>query len=389
MQRWRMFFRVISKAFWFRPGKISASLAALTVGATLASAFLSLYFVLPGKMGGEFRTLGPNLIVAPRQSDQTFSEELYTRLGSRRSQVVALPWLYAIGPTGNGNVVLGGTDLERLAALNPGWKILGVAGQKDASQSLEAFLKINQGLSTGQHWLLAGEKAAAHFGWSVGQLVEVTYGGKSMRLPLEAVISTGESEDSQVLLPLQDLQELTGQAGRLSLIQIRVPGSAAQVESQRQEIAALLPKAETRPLRQVVESEARVVMKVRNLMYGLTLVVLGIVILSVMTTVSGLVLDRQRDIGIMKTLGGSDLTIASLFVAETAISAILAATLGYFAGFGLALWAAQGIFHSSLPWRGDVLASVVAVTLAVALIATAFPLQLVRKLEPAIILKGN
>src|ERR1019366_9744748 len=115
---WRMFFRVVSKAFWFRPGKVSASVVALTVGATLVSAFLSLYFVLPGKMSGEFRTLGPNLIVAPRGNDQTFSEELYTRLGSRQPQVIALPWLYAVcraaNKAGGGDVVLGGTALGRL-----------------------------------------------------------------------------------------------------------------------------------------------------------------------------------------------------------------------------------------------------------------------------------
>jgi putative ABC transport system permease protein len=389
MRRWRMSYRVISKALRFRPGKVSASIGALTVGATLVSAFLSLYFVLPGKMSGEFRALGPNLIVAPRGNDQTFSDDLYNRLISRQPQAIALPWLYAVGQAANKGVgsavVLGGTDLARLASMNPGWKVL--AG--DSTQSLEAFLKGKQQGLGEQGWLLAGEKAAAHFGWNVGQTVEVTYGGRAIRLPLEAVVSTGGSEDSQALLPISALQALTTQTGKLSLIQARLPGSAAQVESRRGEIAALLPEAEARPLRQVVESEARVVMKVRALMYGLTAVVLGIVILSVMTTVSGVVLDRQRDIGIMKTLGASEFMISFLFVAETAVCALAAAVLGYWLGFGLAEWASVGIFHSALPWRGDVLASVVAVTIAVALAATAFPIHLVRKMEPAVILKGN
>ncbi len=42
MNRWGIFFRVVSRAFWFRPGRVSAALASLTVGATLASVFLSL-----------------------------------------------------------------------------------------------------------------------------------------------------------------------------------------------------------------------------------------------------------------------------------------------------------------------------------------------------------
>jgi len=383
-----MFFRLISKALWFRPGRISASLAALTVGATLASAFLSLYFVLPSKISGEFQTLGPNLIVAPRRDGQTFAGELYTRLHSRQAGVAAIPWLYAIGKAGEGDVVLGGTDLARLASVNPGWMVSQEVSQPRSAVSIDRFLQSQESFPE-KNWLLAGEKAAAHFGWRVGDEIEVRFGEKVLNLPLRGVVSSGESEDSQVLLPISALQALTNQTGRLSLIQVRAAGSASEVESRRQEISALLPEIEVRPLRQVIESEALVVMKVRNLMYGLTFVVLAIVILSVMTTVSGMVLDRQRDIAIMKTLGGSDRVIAILLITEMAAFALVAALLGHLIGFGLSGWAAREIFQSPLPWRWDVLASVAAVTLAVALVATAFPMRLVRKLEPALVLKGN
>jgi len=389
MKRWGMLFRVVMKAFSFRPGKASSCLAALTVGATLSSAFLSLYFVLPGKMSEEFRTLGANLVVTPSGNAQTFSQDLFTRLGAQQPQVFGLPWLYAIGKTAKGEVVLGGTDLSRVAFLNPGWKVVANEIGTTSNQTLEEMLGRNREAAGQQNWLVAGEKAASQFGWRVGEPVELNYGEKSIRLPLLAVISTGGSEDSQALVPISALQELTSQPGRLSLIQMRAPGPAAQVEMRRQEIAALLSDVEVRPLRPVIESEARVVMKVRALMYGLTAVVLGIVILSVMSTVSGLVLDRQRDIGIIKTLGGSDFMISFLFMTELAVSALLAAVLGYLLGFGLADWAAHDIFHSSLPWRWDVLASVAAVSIAVALASTAFPIHLVGKLEPAVILKGN
>ena len=386
MRRWQMLLRVVSKAIWFRPAKLSASLGALTVGATLSSAFLSLYFVLPSKLSGEFKSLGPNLIIASRQSDQTFDENLYGRLNQREPQLTAVPWLYAVGKAAQSDVVLGGTDLARLARINPGWQVFRDL-KRASSQSLETMFSASE--QDDGRWLFAGQQTAEHFGWAVGQTVEIEYGDRKMTLPLRGVISTGGSEDSQIILPLALLQSLAGQPARLSLIQVRVTGPAEQVETRRKEIAALLPDLDVRPLLQVVESETRVVMKVRALMYGLTAVVLGIVILSLMTTFSGLVLDRQKDIGVMKTLGGSDAMIALLFVAETAVSALIAALLGHAIGFGLADWAAHGIFRSALPWRWDVLASVVGVTMLIALIATTVPIRLVRKLEPALILKGN
>ena len=406
MNRWGIFFRVVSRAFWFRPGRVSAALASLTVGATLASVFLSLYFELPRKMTGEFRSLGANLVLAPVGNAQTLPESVFRQVGAHHNQteLSRLPWLYAVGKVSNEDVIFGGTELAGLAVMKPSWQVMWwqvlerqVAGDSSRSGSpgkLETFLNTEASLQAmspenQDRWLLAGEKAASHFGLQLGETVQLDYGEKALKLPLLAIVSTGGSEDSQLFLPLLALQELTGQPERLSLIELRAQGSGEQVETVRQGLVTLLPQTEVRPLRQVVESEARVVMKVRWLMFGLTAIVLGIVILSVMTTVSGLVLDRQREIGVMKALGGSDGMISLLFVTETACYASLAAVLGYLAGFGLAQWAALRMFGSVLQWRWDVLPAVVAVTLGVALLATAFPIHLVRKVDPAVSLRGN
>ena len=400
MNRWGIFFRVVSRAFWFRPGRVAAALASLTVGATLASAFLNLYFELPRKMTGEFRSMGANLVVAPAESAQTLPESVFMQVGAHhlQTELSRLPWLYAAGKVNNEDVIFGGTELDGLAAMNPWWQVLPDTSRNDPAPpgNLEAFLgakasrnvMLQESPEEQDGWLLAGEKAAAHFGLRPGETVQLDYGERAVKLPLLAIVSTGGSEDSQLFLSLSALQELTAQPERLSLIELRARGSAGQVETARQELAALLPQAEVRPLRQVVESEALVVMKVQGLMFGLTGIVLGIVILSVMTTVSGLVLDRQRVIGVMKALGGSDRIIALLFVTETACFAVVAAGLGYLAGFGLAQWGALRMFGSVLQWRWDVLPAVVAVTLVVALVATAFPIHLVRKVDPAVILRG-
>lgn len=407
MSRARLFFRVVYKAFRVQPGRMAASFAALTVGATLASAFLNLYFDLPRKMTAEFRNLGANLILAPKGSAETVPEDVYRQVAAAQPQVPRLAWLYAVGRVNQREVIFGGAELDRLASLNPGWQVSENAGGKDRGQSLATFLERAQrgpsatlpstplragrtGVSDSKGgWLLAGEKAAAHFGWKAGDSVRVEYGETALDLPLVGIVSTGGSEDAQLILPLPALQAMTSRPGQLSLIQLAVPGSAAQVEAVRQQLAARWPEVEVRPLRQVLESEARIVLKVRGLMFGLTAIVFGIVILSVMTTVSGLVLDRQRDIGVMKSLGGSDRAIALLFVTETVCLAAGAALLGYAVGFGLAQWAAQRIFQSALQWRWDVLPAVVGVTLAVAFLAAAFPVYRVRRLNPAVVLRGN
>src|SRR3990167_11049475 len=115
----RLFFRVVYKAFRVEPGRMASSFAALAVGATLASAFLNLYFDLPRKMTAEFRTLGANLILAPKGTSETFSEDAYRQLADSQPAVPRLQWLYAVGKTQGKEVILAGTELERLGAAPP------------------------------------------------------------------------------------------------------------------------------------------------------------------------------------------------------------------------------------------------------------------------------
>ncbi|MGH9782823.1 MAG: ABC transporter permease [Terriglobia bacterium] len=391
MGRRRLFFRVVYKAFRVQPGRMAASFAALAVGATLASAFLNLYFDLPRKMTTEFRTLGANLILAPKGTSETLPEEVYRELAEAQPATPRLPWLYAVGKVNGQEAILAGTEFERLAMLNPGWQVYEDPAERRAATPVGDFVaQAPQGMPGPEaKWLLAGETAAAHFGWKAGETATVEYGSATLELKVIGIVSTGGSEDSQLLLPLPVLQEVTGRAGQLSLIALAAPGAAAQVEALRQQLAGRWPEIDVRPLRPVLESEARVILKVRGLMFGLTAIVLAIVILSVMTTVSGLVLDRQRDIGVMKSLGGSDRAISLLFVAETLSIAAVAALLGYAVGLGLAQWAAERIFAAPLPWRWDTLPAVVGVTLAVAFLAAMLPVYRVRRLDPAVVLRGN
>lgn len=390
MGRATWFLRMVSKAFRVQPGRKALSLAALAVGATLLSTFLNLYFDLPRKVTAEFRNLGANLVLAPKGNEPTISESIRTQFAADHPQWPHLPWLYAVGKVNQEDVILGGTELDRLPALSPGWKVSSGGARKGPGETLPVFRdRLRQPADPQQGWLLAGEKAAEHFGWKPGEAVRMEYGSASLVMPLIGIVATGGSEDSQLLIPLSRLQALTGRPSQLSLIQLAIPGSALQVEAVRQQLVNRWPEIEVRPLRPVIESEARVVLKVEGLMFGLTLIVLSIVLLSVVITVSGLVLDREYDIGVMKALGASDRGIALLFSAEMAFLAILAAALGYLFGWGLAQWAGHRIFHSTLAWHWETLPAVVALTLAVALLATALPVRRIRRLDPAVLLRGN
>jgi putative ABC transport system permease protein len=397
--------RLLWRAITHRPAKLLTVIAALAVGATLASAFLSLYFDLPAKMTSEFRALGPNILVAPAEvaassgtrpgdtlSDTLLDERTLPAARAAASGTEALPWLYAVGLVNKKTTVLAGTDTDRIAVVHPSWQITPVVPPTGSSSLTDRSSNDARGV-------FAGERAAAQHGWTAEsadqQWIEIEYAGPEHQLPLKGIISTGGIIDDQLIVSLPALQEFTGHQGQLSAIEIAAPGDNARVE---QTLAALQNSlgsaAAVRALRPVLESQARIIMKIRGLMFGLTAVVLALVLLSVMTTISGLVLDRSREIGIMKALGGSNARIMQFLMAETSLLALAAALTGYFAGFLLARAAARHIFTSTaesslLTLRGDVFAVVVGITVAVALAACALPAQQMKRIDPAAILRGE
>ena len=81
------------------------------------------------------------------------------------------------------------------------------------------------------------------------------------------------------------------------------------------------------------------------------------------------VLERRREIGLMRSLGASKLSIALLFYAESGLLALLAGSVGYLAGSLLAAWLGGRIFSESGP--GDGPSPVLNLVLLPVIVATA------------------
>lgn len=350
--------RLIFRSLLLRRRRLSIALLALAVGAALASALLSTYADLEHKMAGEFRRYGANLLVSPGGGEETMpAETLDTVEGAG---VTAVPFLYAVGRVNDRPVVLAGTDFHKLREFSRSWKVDGKWGE-----------------------CLAGERLGAR----PGDVLRVALGGASTECRIAGVLATGASEDSQLLLSLERLQQMAAAPGRLSLVQINAPPQ--EVESVRARLAAALPGREVRALRPVAESTARVLMKVRATLFGVSLLILAIVGLGVMTTLSATVLERRKDIGVMKALGAAQGHIAALFIAESAVLGAVGGLAGYFGGLVLAQWIGRSIYGAPVSVRAEVLPAVLLVTVALAVVSTLFPLRLVRRVNPAVILRGE
>jgi putative ABC transport system permease protein len=173
------------------------------------------------------------------------------------------------------------------------------------------------------------------------------------------------------------------------VIEVQVPGGAANVEAALTRLKAALPSADVEPVRQLVEGESSIVDKTHALMFGAVLLIALTVAVSVLATLSASVLERRRDFALMKALGSSETKVMTLFLLETLLLAGGGVVAGYLLG-SAAAWTISEVNFStaSLP-RVTVLPIVLVLNIAIAAMAALAPIRSLRALEPAALLKGE
>ena len=371
-----MFARMLLRAAVLRRRRAASALLAMIVAAAVATAMMNLYVDVQAKLRTEFRNYGANVVIVAKDVAKDGQSSLPADALAKVESVLgpktlAVPFAYAVARTTAGqSVVVVGTDFARARQLNHWWKV--------------------------SHWpnapneALVGMRAATVLSPKIGpnrQPFELTFQGKAIQLAPAGMLQTGAGEDSRIYLDQSEFQNWTGVAP--STIEVAASGTAAEVEASIRQLAQLLPTADIRPVRQIMEGEANVLNKTRATLYASATLVVLTSALCVLATLIGWVFDRRRDFAIMKALGASERLVNGFFAAEAAALGVVGAILGFFIGIGVAAWIGRVNFHAPVVPRFGVFPYVLAGSVAVALISAILPIELLRRVQPAIILRGE
>lgn len=360
-----MYFRMLRRASQLRKGQAAAALAALAVAAAAATALLNLYVDVQAKLRREFRNFGANIIV---ESKAGFSPDQLARIHSVvAARGLEVPFAYTVARTARDQpVVVGGVEFSQVQKLNPWWSV-----------SLWPT-------SPGQ--ALVGVRAARAISPDM-QPFTLQLDGNTIQLSPAGTLSTGAGEDSRIYIALPDFERWAGLGP--SVVEIAAYGSTSEVDSLLRQLQREIAGADVRPVRQITESEANILNKTRSTLLSSTAFILLTAALCVLATLTGWVIDRRRDFAIMKALGASNLLIALFVAGEAAALAIAGTVIGFAAGLGIAAMIGRINFHAPIAPRIGTFPVVLIGLLLVTLIATLLPLQLLRRIQPAIILRGE
>jgi putative ABC transport system permease protein len=395
-----MLLRMMWRAAILRRGRAASALLAMVVAAAVATAMLNLYVDVQAKLQREFRNYGANIVLVGKrlsahssgqkndgqsindQSNSSLPSDALSRVDSILSgSGIAAPFALVVARTSNGQpIVVSGTDFDRVRQLDRWWSVNqwpSSVGQVDKGQTDKARTESPA---------LIGVRALTAVS-PKNQSFDLSFQGRILHITPVGTVQTGAAEDSRIYLPLADFVAWTGV--QPSTIEVAANGSPDEITAIANRLAQAIPAAEVRPVRQIMEGEARVLGKTRGTLLAASALIILTAALCVLSTLMGWVFDRRRDFAIMKALGASGRLLNGFFAAEAAILGATGAVIGFFLGIGIAAWIGRVNFHAPVVPRFSVLPVVLAGSIIVTLVSAILPISLLRRVQPAVILRGE
>jgi putative ABC transport system permease protein len=292
-------------------------------------------------------------------------------------------------------IVVAGTDFKRVRQLDRWWSVSNwpESSSFSASQSAGPIRSeiqnphpVAQDATRMGHPGLIGVRALATVS-PKNQAFDLSFQGRTLHLSPAGTVQTGAAEDSRIYISLADFVAWTGV--QPSTIEIAASASPEEIAGIMKQVMQAIPSGDVRPVRQIMEGEARVLGKTRSTLLAAAALIILTAALCVLSTLMGWVFDRRRDFAIMKALGASGRLLNGFFAAEAAVLGATGALIGFVVGIGIAAWIGRVNFHAPVMPRLSVLPVVLAGSMAVTLLSAILPISLLRRVQPAVILRGE
>ncbi|MDO5729565.1 MAG: ABC transporter permease [Actinomycetaceae bacterium] len=426
-----MFWRMLKGALLRGRGRRLMIVLTVALGASVATSMLSVMFDVGDKVNQELKAYGANIIVRPKGAavvqdlyhfKEAQEQQAYLKEDELRN-IKTIFWTYNIidftplltahatindeaeetqivGTWFNHEMEVPGQDLitTGLANLRGWWKM-------DGEWPTEADTD----------GIVIGQALANKENLSVGDTLTVTADSQHTDLTVRGIVTSGGDEDDQIFAHLAVAQDLIGRPGAVGQIEVSAlttpdnelarkaaknPNSlsiterelwycTAYVSSISYQIEEAMTDAVARPVRQVSESEGTILEKTQLLMVLVTVLSMAGSALAIANLVTANVMERSREIGLLKAVGGRDASVVGLILTEIIIIGFVGGVVGYVAGIGLAQLIGQMVFSSAINIVPAVAGIVTALVILVVILGSIPAIRFLLRLRPAEVLHGR
>ena len=419
-----MFLRLVYQSFHRqRRSKLLAGIA-VALGVAVATAMVAVATDIGDKLNRELRAFGANIIVRPVE------DTLRVRVGGMNMNAA-------------GAAYLNEADLPKIKGIFWRHNILGFApflpvqtrvthgGFSVPAEFLGTHFSQsvrygNETFTTGVRkthpwWKVQGtwpkdESDSALVGAALAGNLQIHVGDSvsiaGRQFPVSGILETGGPEEDKIVAPLHVAQALASHPGAVKSIYVsaltkpedafarRDPYSLSPADRDRWycspyansiafQLTEAIPHSQAEQIRQVAQREGQILSRVQGLMLLITLAALVAAALAVSAAMATALMERRREIGLMKALGASSGSVAGVFHTEAALLALLGGSVGFVLGGFMARQVGQAIFGVAITVHAALLPIVLLAAGAIVLAGSALAIRRAAQVDPVLALRGD
>lgn len=426
-----MFWQMVKGAVMRQSRRLLLIALTVALGVSLATAMLNVMFDVGEKVNQELKAYGANITITSKNAsvlkdvyglDSANAHKEYLNEDDL-GKIKTIFWtnnIVAFAPELNSSITLENGQTVNIEGTWFDHQMLLPTGEYFSTgvKNLKSWWQVDGDWANddGSNGVMVGKKIAASLGVKPGD--ELTYqkaDGQTAQVKISGIVSGGGSEEEAIVAPLAFVQNLTGLSGKIEQVEVSAvttpenelarkaaanPKSLSMKEYEiwyctsyvsaiAYQIEEVIPDSVAHPVRQIAESEGKILDKTQMLMLLITGLSLLSSILGVSNLVSASIMERSRELGLLKALGATNLAIVLLILTEIYLAGIAGGILGYFGGLGFAQIIGHTVFNSSIAVNLVVIPIVAGLMALVILLGSLPAIRMILSLRPAIVLHGR
>ncbi len=394
-----------------RKGRAIFLMVGIAIGIGTAVALLSLSGSIKEEIGSQLDRFGANIVVVPQSnnlsldyggvsvSSVSFDVKQLTNDDAKnvldipyrnRISIVSPKLLGAVSIDGR-EVLLAGVDFDSELALKRWWRI---AGRKpETEQDLLIGYEAARALSLIEPITNAPIEHASHRGSHQNGEDQFQFKIVRDRLKLAGlehqvagVISqTGGPEDQMIFGSLAHVQSILNRPAQLSLIEVSALCKDCPIGDIVAQISERLPQAKVSAIQQSVRARSDAVERLTRFSAAVSAIVLAIGALMIFTTMMGSIIERTKEIGVLRAIGFRKAHIIKGLMIEVAVISVLGGVLGWIAGMLASRLALPYFSDTKAAFEFQPLLAVIAIgaALVIGTLSSFYPIVRASRLDPS------
>lgn len=424
-----MFWQMVKGALIRQKNRFALIALTVALGVSLATAMLNVMFDVGDKVNQELKAYGANITVTPKNSallkevygvDESEHREFLNE--SDLGKIKTIFWtnnIVAFAPALEGNLTL--ADGSQLPAVGTWFnhEMNLPTGETFSTGEIEmkSWWKVDGAFPVdGQNEALAGSKLAAEKNLKIGDVIAYkNFDGTQGELKISGIVTGGGAEDEQILTDFAVMQKVLNAAGKIGSIEVSAittpendlarkaaanPDMLSQQEREiwyctayvsaiAYQIEEVIGNSSARPVRQIAESEGKILEKTQLLMLLITILSLLSTALGVSNLVSANIMERSRELGLLKAIGATNFGVIFLVLTEIFAAGCAGGVVGYFVSLVLAQIIGTTVFGAAIASNAAVIPIVTALMVIVLLVGSLPAIRMLLSLQPAEVLHGR